>query len=220
MRPERKANYINRITELASRLEGLEDMDESACREIVGGCFLGAVNVLQSLYGPSSPQIKELSELKKAAGRMDYNEMYKLIYFADSLRGCLANAKEEIENDLIESIESQISGEIIGDFLALAKSELKAGFKDVAAVLACAALEDAMKRKATMLGLSVHNKTLDTVVNALKSKSVLKGAQASIVSSYTKLRNASMHADWSKIDNADVSSLIGFLEPFLIQNFI
>jgi len=71
-----------------------------------------------------------------------------------------------------------------------------------------------------MLALSVQNNTFGTVINALKSKGVLKGAQASIVSSYTKLRNAAMHADWSKIDDADVSRLIGFLEPFLLQNFV
>jgi len=197
----------------------LERLDESECREIVGACFLGAVTVLQSIYGATSPQIKELSELKKAAGRMEYSDKYKDVYFAYSLRGCLTNAKEDIENELIESIEAQVSAEVIGDFLALAKSELKAGYKDVASVLACAALEDAIKRKANMLGLTVENKTLVTVANALKSKGVPKGAQASIVSSYTKLRNASMHADWTKIDDADVSSLIGFLEPFLMQNF-
>ena len=69
------------------------------------------------------------------------------------------------------------------------------------------------------MGLNVQDKTLDTVINLLKAKGFLKGAQTSIVSSYVKLRNASMHADWDKIQESDVSSLIGFLEPFLLEHF-
>jgi hypothetical protein len=53
----------------------------------------------------------------------------------------------------------------------------------------------------------------------LKSKSLLKGPQASIVQSYTKLRNKAFHADWDKIDKTSVSSAIGFTESFILENF-
>jgi hypothetical protein len=103
--------------------------------------------------------------------------------------------------------------------LQLAKTELNASFVNVAAVLACAALEDALKRKANDLGLNTTGKTLDAIINALKAKSFFKGAQGPIVASFVKLRNAAMHADWDKISEADVKSLIGFMEPFLTEHF-
>ena len=76
-----------------------------------------------------------------------------------------------------------------------------------------------LKRKAEELGVNVENKTLNTIINSLKSKSFFRGAQVPIVSSYLKFRNAAMHAQWDKIQDADINSLIGFLEPFLIEHF-
>jgi hypothetical protein len=136
-----------------------------------------------------------------------------------SVRGTLLNVREELDAGLIRRIATEADGEVIGDLLALAKAELKAGYSNVAAVLASAALEDALKRKATELDINVDNKTLETLINALKTKSFFKGAQVPIVSSYVKLRNSAMHANWEKISDADISSLIGFLEPFLIEHF-
>ena len=101
----------------------------------------------------------------------------------------------------------------------LAKAELKEGFTQVAAVLASAALEGALKRKAEELELDVADKSLEDVINALKSKSFFKGAQTKIITSFVRLRNYAMHAEWNKIQEADVSSLIGFLEPFLLEHF-
>jgi len=58
------------------------------------------------------------------------------------------------------TVQASISGEIFGDFIGLAKSALRENYKDVAAVLACAALEDSLKRFAETNGLSVGDKVL------------------------------------------------------------
>jgi hypothetical protein len=54
---------------------------------------------------------------------------------------------------------------------------LEEGNKDVAAVLACAALEDALKRYATLNDLDVQDQSMQQVVGALKSKGLVSGAQ-------------------------------------------
>jgi hypothetical protein len=177
------------------------------------------LNIICALYGKSSAQAKTLLEMHKRSNGSGYSVGWLIQSFASSLRGVLENTKEELEGGLIASIVDQVAGEVIGDLLSLAKTQLRSGYKDVAAVLATAALEDAMKRKAAEYGIKVEGKTLDSIINALKAKEFLKGSQAPIVASYVKLRNSAMHADWTKIQEADISSLIGFLEPFLIQNF-
>jgi len=53
-------------------------------------------------------------------------------------------------------------------FVLLAKSALENNQKDVAAVLASAALEDALKRYASLHGLDVAGKEMQDVINALK----------------------------------------------------
>lgn len=220
MRPdELVAQYTKRINELLAKLNDIKSIPEDEERSTVDGCFLGTLTVIGSLYGANSPQAKALLEGRKAYTKTQYSHSYELSSLARSLKGILLNVREDLAAGLIRSISTEAAGEVIGDLIALARTQLKAGYKDVAVVLAAAALEDSLKRKADELGINVEGKTLDTIINALKAKSFFKGPQAPIVSSYVKLRNAAMHADWGKIDEADVSSLIGFLEPFVIQHF-
>lgn len=177
------------------------------------------LNMLSNLFGAKSPQVKSLIDQRKQIVSKKYSTEYELRETCHMVYGILASVKNDIEAGLIASIVLQASGAVIGDFIAIAKHELSGGNKDVAAVLASAALEDSLKRKADELGIKTENKELSAVINALKSQGFFSGAEAPIVSSYVKLRNSAMHADWAKIQGADVSSLIGFLEPFLVKNF-
>jgi hypothetical protein len=205
--------YNKRITQL------LEKLQNNSNRSTAEGCFAGTLSIIETLYGKSSQQIKALFETRKILKETDLLGFSDIRPFSESIAGILRNIHEELNSNLIRNIANEAAGEVIGDLVALAKIELKAGFTNVASVLASAALEDALKRKAEQLGINTQNKTLETIINALKSKSFFKGAQVPIVTSYVRLRNAAMHADWDKIQDADVNSLIGFLEPFLIDNF-
>jgi len=135
-----------------------------------------------------------------------------------SSSGTLESIKSEIEEGLIGNLELQAQGGIFGDFITLAKESLDEN-KDVAAVLVSAALEDALKRFALQNGLSVAEKDMAQVINALKSNRLLKEPQASIAQSYSKFRNKAFHANWDKIDKVSVSSAIGFTETFILENF-
>ena len=214
-----RAQYLARIEELLAKVQDPSALGKAGDRVTVDGCFAGTLNLVESIYGVRSAQPKTLLDSRKLYNRPGYSLDWELTSLASSLRGVLINMREEIKGGLVRSLADETVGEIIGDLVALAKTELRAGFKDVAAVLASAALEDALKRKAEELGINVEGKTMDTIVNALKGKSFFKGPQASIVASYVKLRNSAMHTDWGKIQESDVSGLIGFLEPFLLQHF-
>lgn len=211
--------FHKRIDELLARLADLDVTAGDHDRATVDGCFLGTLGIIESLYGPNSLQAKALMDSKKAYTRTQYSSEYKIRTLGLSVKGALLNIREELEAGLIRDISNEAASMVIGNFVALAKAELNEGYTQVAAVLATAALEDALKRKAEEIGLKVDGKSLESVINLLKSKSFFKGAQVPIVASYVKLRNAAMHADWKKIQAADISSLIGFLEPFLIEQF-
>jgi hypothetical protein len=61
-------------------------------------------------------------------------------------RGVFAAAKADYEGGYVFNLEARISGEIFGDLVTLAKEALNNDNDKAAAVLACAALEDALKR--------------------------------------------------------------------------
>ena len=54
---------------------------------------------------------------------------------------------------------------------------------------------------------------------ALKAKGLVSGAHKSLLDTMPKIRDYAMHANWTKITEPDVSSVIGFVEQFLLSKF-
>ena len=169
------------------------------------------LNLLQQVFGVQSVHYQNFRCIynKPSHGKSEFNAAF----------GVFLAAKEDYEGGYLFSLESTISGEIFGDFIALARHSINEGYKDVAAVLACAALEDALKNIAVKYGLEVGNKPMKEVVSALKSIGLVGGAQKSLLNTMPKIRDYAMHANWEKIKPEDVSSVIGFIEQLLLQHF-
>ena len=67
-----------------------------------------------------------------------------------ALKGIFLAGKSDYDGGHLFRLETAISGEIFADFVVLSNNALANNQKDVAALLACAALEDASKRYATL----------------------------------------------------------------------
>jgi Domain of unknown function (DUF4145) len=168
-------------------------------------------SLILAVYGDSSPHYQNfISAFSQCAG-YDNNIL--------ELQGIFLSAKDDFEGGYVFNVDLRISGEVFGDFVAAAKAALDSGEHVVSAVLACAALEDALKRYAVANGLEVEGKPMEDVVNALKSKSLVSGSQKGLLSAMPKIRNNAMHAQWEKITPQDAGSVIGFVEQFLLTNF-
>jgi hypothetical protein len=182
--------------------------------EYWGKWSTSALNLLEKVFGRDSVPFQNLKRLDDiAGGRGLVSDKFK------EGRGIFEGALREYEAGFFASLSNTISGELFGDFVQLAKRCLSEGHKDPAAVVASAALEDVLKRYATINGLDVKDKSMQEVVNALKSKGLVEGAQKSLLEAMPKIRDYAMHANWDKIRTEDVSSIIGFVEQFLISRF-
>jgi hypothetical protein len=170
------------------------------------------LNLLKAALGSDS---EHYQGFKKACDNEDDSMLVKI----QAAQGIFESAKADYERGYVSSLENTVSGEVFGDFVNLAKQSLREGHKDVAAVLACAALEDALKRYARNNGLGVEDKTMQEVVGALKSKRLVGGAQKTLLDTMPKIRDYAMHANWGKITAVDVNSVIGFVEQFLLEHF-
>lgn len=170
-----------------------------------------AQNLILAVYGQQSPHYQTFKTAVDDCSGYDYD------IFA--LRGIFLSAKDDFDGGYVFNVDLRVSGEIFGDFISLAKQALSEGHKDVAAVLACAALEDSLKKYATSNGIDCSDKTLQEIVNSLKSRGLVSGAQKSLLDTMPKIRNYALHADWSKLSEPDVSSVIGYVEQFLLTKF-
>ena len=181
--------------------------------------YSSTLSIASMLYGKTSSQVKVIKDIYNRVS--NYKTRPDLIHkhLVQELNGLLKSFRYEIENGLIFSIQNETRGEIFADFLAFAKETFDEGSKDVAAVLICAALEDCLKKFAESKGIEVENKTMSDVVNLLKSNGLLKKPESKIVQSYVTLRNKAFHADWDKITGPEISSVIGYVENFILTNF-
>jgi hypothetical protein len=170
-----------------------------------------AQSLILAVYGEPSPHYQNFIEAFRGCSGYDYDVL--------AMRGIFLAAKDDFDGGYVFNVDLRVSGEVFGDFVSLAKQALGEGHKDVAAVLACAALEDALKRFAAFNKIDVENKTMQDVVNALKSQGLVAGDQKSMLDTMPKVRNHALHADWGKLSEPDVSSVIGFVEQFLLSKF-
>jgi hypothetical protein len=170
-----------------------------------------AMHLVSAVFGDDSPHYRNLS--------LTYSKFNGWARDFFDMRGIFLAAKSDYDGGYLFKLEATVSGEIYADFVVLAKNALDNNQKDVAAVLACAALEDALKRYASLRELNVDGKVMQEVINALKAKGLVAGPQKSLLDSMPKVRDAAMHADWPKITPQDVGSVIGFVQQFLLTQF-
>jgi hypothetical protein len=167
-------------------------------------------NLIQAAFGEKSVHFRAFDRL--------FERFYGSALI-NSVKGVFLAAANDFDCGLVD-IDSVIAGEIFADFTRLASRALEEGHKDVAAVLASAALEDAMKKLAMKNGITLSdNSDLSQIINALKSARVIGGTQAAMLSGMPKLRNAAMHADWGKITDPEVRGLIAFVEGLIALHF-
>jgi hypothetical protein len=164
-----------------------------------------------AVFGRTSPHYENFVAAAARCSGYDYD--------VKTLRGVFLAAKADFEGGYVFNVELRVSGEVFGDFISLARQALAEGHKDVSAVLACAALEDALKRYAAVNGLAVADSDMHQVVNALKGAGLVTGAQKTLLDSMPKIRDYAMHANWSKLTEPDVSSVLGYVETFLLTRF-
>lgn len=214
---DQKSQIAQRFKELAQQAEAIPVVGRDS-RQASHGPFYAwatsALNLLQGVFGENSPHTLRF---KVELDHIINNNVWE--DHLHSIRGIFLGAKSDFDGGYLFNVEAALTGEVFGDFVTAAKAALSEGRHTVAAVLASAALEDALKRFAAVNGLDVAGKSMQDVVNALKSKGLVSGAQKTLLDSMPKIRDYAMHAEWNKITPQDAGSVIGFVEQFLLTNF-
>lgn len=214
-----KTSIFKRIDDL---LEGNEKIIQgnTVHTDKVEQTVFGTLSIINICYGEKSAQYNALIHLRdkfiKAGSGWWQANAHDITAF---VKGFLNALKIDLENNLLINFQDQVAGEIYGDFISLSKRLIDEGHKEPAVVLACGALEDSMKKFASKNGISVFYADLSNVVNSLKAAGLIKGTQAGVAQSYVKLRNKAFHAQFENIELPEVSSLIAFIESFILENF-
>lgn len=214
---DKRAQMADRFEQLAAQAKAIAVTGGDSRAASSGPFYAWASSVLNLLTGVFGEQSPHALRFKREFDAISSNYINERHF--QSIRGIFDGAKADFDGGYLFNVESAITGELFGDFVSAAKAALAEGHHTVAAVLASAALEDALKRHAAINGLEVGGKSMKEVVNALKIKSLVTGAQKSLLDSMPKVRDYAMHAEWNKLTPQDAGSVIGYVEQFLLTHF-
>ena len=141
----------------ADILKRIDELLITDTREKVAQLPHGGVSLLSLVYGEDSIQVKHFRARLADISRQHENHIRRENAISNEAIGALKNLKREIEAGLTGSLRQQVTGEVLTDFIQLARAVLNQqtdGAKNVAAVLAAAAFEDTIRRMgATLAGV-------------------------------------------------------------------
>jgi hypothetical protein len=132
--------------------------------------------------------------------------------------GILRAAREDIGGGYLADVRALISAEVFSDFLEMAQHLFDTGYKDPAAMLAGAVLEDGLRRIGTMRGIKVKNRDDLSALNqkcadaALYNRLVQKGVQV-----WIDIRNHADHAEFDQYTDRDVEDMLRGVGVFLAE---
>ncbi len=182
----------------------------------------GCTSLLSLVYGPKSAQLEQFKNSLGDINASSVGHGFKGQQIGQAAQGTLKNLKREIEAGLTGSLRHQITGEVLTDFIQLARTVLEESgdnAKNVAAVLTAAAFEDTIRRMGENFAGVIGKDDLSEVLNKLKDAGVIQSPQVGIAQSYLSFRNHALHAKWDKIERESIHSALGFVEQLLLKHF-
>ena len=167
-------------------------------------------NLLKQVSLKDSPYQSEVNRLlahENMAGGVPSDIVFKML-------GLLHSAYQEWVRDFLSKLEYVIVAETFDEFLDHAKSYHAANKKIEASVLVSAVFEDTINRIANKNSID-SKKTLDPLIDALKSNGILTAVKAKRAKAYSGVRNKALHAEWDEFDVKDVGEMIKGVEEII-----
>lgn len=135
------------------------------------------------------------------------------------LAGILKGIQSDIHSGMLDEVRGLIQAEILAGFLEMAEHLLDQGYKDAAAVLLGAVLEDALRRVSDRRGLNTNNShgrplTIDPLNTNLAKAGEYNALVQKQITSWANLRNSAAHGRFAEYDTDHVRQMLLFTQKF------
>ena len=173
--------------------------------------------LITRLYGSDSPYF-QMFEAATQVHQFSYIYSNNHRHVAD-LVGIFKAVEHDIKSGMLANFRSLIQAEIFADFLDMAEHLHRENYKDAAAVLLGAVLEDSLRKVADTNGVDILNSkgkplTLDPLNISLTKKGVYNALVQKQITSWANLRNDAAHGHFDKYDSAQVQQMLLFVQKF------
>jgi hypothetical protein len=178
-----------------------------------------AGQLIKNTSSPTGVYYEQFSSTIKQAGTSFYQlHSNHYAHFA-TLVGCLEGACSDFKKGLLQEIKSILRAEIFGDFIEMSEYLLKEGYKDAAAVILGAVLEDTLRKVAVNSSIDTNNfdgspKNLERLNQDIYKANVYDKLIQKQITSWGDLRNKAAHGEFEKYDADQVRMMLLFVQKF------
>jgi hypothetical protein len=190
---------------------GPERIQELSSIAVRGG------QLIQKLYGQGSQY--EQSWKQVLATKL-FTTMHSSYYgHVSELCGILRGIQHDLQSGMLLDLRRLLQAEIFADFLEMAEHLLNEGYKDAAAVLLGAVLEDSLRKVASAAGVATvlsNGKplTIDPLNVAIAKAGTYGPLVQKQITTWANLRNDAAHGHFSKYDADQVRQMLLFVQKF------
>lgn len=194
--------------------DDLSDRDESAIYKVL---TQGRAAV-ERIAGDASPYAKSI---RKILDSSDFpgNHLIKVLGVLDALHSDICAGH-------LDSLSELIHAELFSDFLEMADHLLAEGYKDPAAVIAGAALEEHLRQLCKKSGVDVetqgksgmHAKKADQLNSDLVGAAIYSKLDQKSVTAWLGLRNNAAHGKFGEYTKEQVMLMVSGIQDFIIRN--
>lgn len=168
------------------------------------------------MYGNES---QHYENFRKLIDSKDFTNIHSGHYIhVCEIQGLLKAIEHEFTRGLIVDFKNLVQASIFADFLEVAEYLLSEGYKDSAAVMIGAVLEDSLRKLAEGNSILTQLPSRPLSINPLN----IELARASVygplvqkqVTTWADLRNSAAHGHYDKCDNQQVKQMLLFVQKF------
>jgi len=173
--------------------------------------------LITRLYGKES----QYYEMYQAATKTQHFTTMHSNYYehVSNLVGLFRGIKHDIDTGMLVNMKNLLQAEIFADFLDMAEHLLGEGYKDAAAVILGAILEDSLRKIADANGISTIGSkgkplTIDPLNIAICKNGVYGPLVQKQITSWANLRNDAAHGHFTNYDADQVKQMLLFVQKF------
>ena len=166
-------------------------------------------NVISMVCGEDSPYYKNFVEGVKTAHPSD----------VDHGIGILTALKEDLELGYLTRVKDLVSAEIFTDFIEMAQHLLNNSYKDPAASLVGAVLENGLRQIAQKHAVEVKSgDDIGSLNTKLADKEVYSRLIQKQIQAWKAIRDSADHGKFSDYKSDDVKAMLEGVQRFLAEN--
>jgi len=208
---EKLTDRLNHLIEVGEEVLKTKHVPESAIYSYVKGdpfyqWQAGALSFLRAVFGDNSTHFQGFQQ--RCRGPL----------YDDALRGqsILKAAKEDIEGGYLKKLEDLVAADIFTDFLEMAEYLLEEGYKDPAASLIVAVLEDGLRKIAKNNGIMLKSKeNISSLNKKIADAKIYNRLVQKQVEVWNEIRDNADHGKFSEYNADSVQEMYSDVRHFL-----